>query len=146
MKYDLVSDAFKVLAPLLVAALTWASTLLAQLINARTKTERVRAVLLRLDDAVAAIVREAEQVSIVDLRREAFDGRIPIPVRAQLKANALAAAKAYLGPRGVKDALRALALDAGAFDAFLGTRIEAAVLDLKNGYHRNGVATGGGGS
>jgi citrate lyase gamma subunit len=139
MEHDICTHAINVLAPLLMAALTWASTRLAQLINARVRSERTRAVLLRLDDAIAAIIREIQQVTIDDVKAHTPDGNLPFAIRARLKFSALTSVKAYLGPKGIDEAVRALGLDRGAFDAFVSTRIEAAVLDLKNGQHRNGV-------
>jgi hypothetical protein len=151
MEHDICTHAINVLAPLLMAALTWASTRLAQLINARVRSERTRAVLLRIDDAIAAIIREIQQVTIDDLKAHTPDGQLPFAIRARLKFSALTSVKAYLGPKGIDEAVRALGLDRRAFDAFVSTRIEAAILDLKNGQHRNGVpeppalaGTGGG--
>jgi cobalamin biosynthesis protein CbiG len=141
MEQYICTHALNLLSPLLMAAVTWASTKLAHLISARVRNERVRAVLLRLDDAIAVIIREIQQVTINEIKALTPDGHVPLTVRAQLKVASLASVKAYLGPKGIDEAIRALNLDPAAFDAFVATRVEAAVLDLKNSQHRNGVAS-----
>jgi hypothetical protein len=140
MEQYIYTHAINLLSPLLMAAVTWASTKFGQLVSARVRNERVRAVLVRLDDAIAAITGEIQQVTIKGLKAISPDGRVPLALRAQLKMASLASVKAYLGPKGIAEALRALDLDPAAFDAFVATRIEAAVLDLNNHQHRNGVA------
>jgi len=137
MENEICKHAVNILSPLLMAALTWASARFGQLITSRLRSERVRAVLLRLDDAIAAIVREVQQVTINVLKAQG--GGVPRDMHARLRVATLASVKAYLGPKGIEDAHRALGLDRAAFDAFVTTRIEAAVLDLKNARQRNGV-------
>lgn len=139
MEHIIYTHAVQILSPLLMAAVTWASTRLAQLISARIRSERVRAVLDRLDDAILAITGEIQQVTIGDIKALTPDGQLPPSVRARLKVASVATVKAYLGPKGVDEALRVLALDASAFESFVRTRIEAAVFALKRGQDRNGV-------
>jgi hypothetical protein len=55
---DLIYTLFELLAPLLLAAVTWAAGALAKLITAKVGNEWLKAALVRLDEAVATAVRE----------------------------------------------------------------------------------------
>lgn len=122
---------YQVLAPVLMAVVTWVAAKLAQLINARVKNEYLRGVLLRLDDAVASVVREINQVTVASIKSSSADGRLTTSAREVIKNAALQTVKAHLGTKGIAELGRVLGLDTLVVDRLIGTRIEATVHDLK---------------
>lgn len=128
---DIGLEVFKVLSPVLLAALTWVAAKLGQLINARVRNEYLRGVLARLDDTVFAVVREVHQVTVDALKAATVDGKLPPSARDTVKQAALNAIKAHLGVRGVAELAKVLGLDGPAVDRLIGTKIEAAVHDIK---------------
>src|SRR5438477_9409697 len=140
-KADIAFDIFKALSPVLLAAVTWVATRLAQLINARVRNEYLRGVLVRLDDAVLGVVREVHQVTVDALKAATVDGKLPPGARESVKQAALSAIKSHLGARGVGEMARVLGLNSEGVDRLIGTKIEAAVHELKikqrqmNGVH-----------
>ena len=136
---EIAAGIFKMLSPVLLAAMTWVAAKLAQLINARVKNEYLRGVLVRLDDAVLSVVREVHQVTVEALKNATVDGRLPPGARDTVKRAALGAIKSHLGVRGIAQLGKVLGLDGDAVDRLIGTKIEAAVLDLKAQRVLNGV-------
>jgi hypothetical protein len=137
---DLAFSAMQIVAPLGLAALTWVATKVAALIKARVDNEYLRGVLLRLDDAVFAAVREVHQVAVEGIKSANSDGRLTPNEKAQVKAHAIATIKSHLGLRGIKEIARVLGINAGSIDGLLSTRVEAAVHDLKRARVTNGVS------
>lgn len=129
-------------SPLLIATLTWLAGKLAQLVQARVKNEYVRGVLLRLDDAVLTVVREIHQVSVDALKAAAPDGKLTPEVKAMVKRAALDAIKKNLGVKGLSQLVKVLGINTEAVDKLIGTRVEAAVHDLKHARVMNGVNAG----
>jgi hypothetical protein len=142
-KADFAFDVFKALSPVLLAAVTWVAARLGQWINARVRNEYLRGVLVRLDDAVLGVVREVHQVTVDALKAATIDGKLPPGARESVKQAALNAIKAHLGVRGVGEVVRVLGLSTEGVDRLIGTKIEAAVHDLKtqqrmlNGVHKS---------
>lgn len=128
---DIALSVFKVLSPVLLAAFTWVATKLGQWINARVRNEYLRGVLLRLDDTVVAVVREVHQVTVDALKAATVDGKLPPGTRETVKQAAIGAIKSHLGTRGLADLARVLGLDGPSVDRLIGTKIEAAVHDIK---------------
>lgn len=122
---------YQVLAPVLMAVVTWVAAKLAQLINARVKNEYLRGVLIRLDDTVASVVREVNQVTVESIKSSSADGRLTASARDVIKNAALQTVKAHLGAKGIAELSQILGLDGSAIDRLIGTRIEATVHDLK---------------
>jgi hypothetical protein len=139
---DIAAGVFKVLSPVLLAAATWVAAKLAQLINARVRNEYLRGVLLRLDDAVLSVVREVHQVTVEALKSATVDGKLPPAARETVKRAAVGAIKSHLGVRGLTELGKVLGLNGDAVDRLIGTKIEAAVLDLKAQRVLNGVNHG----
>jgi hypothetical protein len=131
-----------VLSPVLLAALTWLAAKVAQLIHAKVRNEYLRGVLVRLDDAVLAAVREVHQVTVEELKARSADGKLTPEERARVKQVAIDAVKSHLGKRGIGELARVLGLEGGAIDKLLATRVEAAVHDLKRARasHTNGIS------
>ncbi len=124
-------QAIDVLQPLLLLILTWVSVVVANWLRARVKNEYAQGALLRLEDAVLTVVKELEQTITADLREAASDGKIDSDEAKKILVTAVDRVKAYLGKRGVAD-LKSIA-DTAALEAMIEAKIEAAVLDLKNG-------------
>jgi hypothetical protein len=130
-KVDIAFAIFKALSPVLLAAVTWVAARLGQLINARVRNEYLRGVFVRLDDAVLGVVREAHQVTVDALKAATVDGKLPPAARESIKQAALNAVKSQLGTRGLAEVARVLGLGTDSVDRMIGTKIEAAVHDLK---------------
>jgi hypothetical protein len=141
-KAELGLKLVEVLSPVLLAALTWLAAKVAQLIHAKVKNEYLRGVLVRLDDAVLAAVREVHQVTVEELKARSADGKLTPEERARVKQVAIDAVKSHLGKRGIGELAKVLGLEGGAIDKLLATRVEAAVHDLKRtrASHTNGIS------
>lgn len=122
---------FQALSPLLLALLGWTAARLGQFIAARVNNEYLRGVLLRLDDAVFAAVRELQQTVVDDLKSASADGRLSQADKARLKQDALLTIRSHLGDRGLAELARVLGLDTGEINKLISTKVEAAVHDLK---------------
>ncbi len=146
---DLSVQVFQFLSPLVLGAVTWLAARLAQYINARVKNEYLRGVLVRLDDTVASVVREIQQLSVDALKGSSSDGKVPVGAREALRNAAMVTIRSHLGTRGLADLARVLGLDNDAVNRFIGTKVEAAVHDLRtqqrlvNGVHAPGSLPGG---
>lgn len=134
---------FEVLSPVLLAGLSWLSVKAAQLITAKVKNEYLRGVLVRLDDAVFAGVREVQQVTVDSLKAASADGQLTPDERAKVKQAAIDSVKAHLGMKGIGEAAKVLGLEDGAIDKLLSTRVEAAVHDLRASRSTTGPGTAG---
>jgi predicted XRE-type DNA-binding protein len=128
---DVGWQACKTLSPLLLPMLGWVVARLAQLITARVDNEYLRGVLLRLDDAVFAAVRELQQIVVDDLKSTSTDGRLTQADKARIKQDALLTIRSHLGTNGLKEVATILGLDNGEVNKLISTKIEAAVHDLK---------------
>lgn len=131
----------QVLSPILLAALTWVAAKIAQYIQAKVKNEYLRGVLVRLDDAVLAAVREVQQVTVEAIKSASADGKLTAEERAGVKQAALNSVKSHLGMKGLGELAKVLGLDGGAVERLLSTRVEAAVHDLKVARASSGAAT-----
>jgi hypothetical protein len=121
---------FQTLSPALLAGLSWLSLKATQLISAKVKNEYLKGVLLRLDDAVLAAVREVQQV-VVDGLKAASSGPLTPAERIKVKQIALASIKSHLGQKGLSELAHIFGLEGGTLETVLTTRVEAAVHDLK---------------
>lgn len=129
---DIALGVFKVLSPIVLAAVTWVTAKLGQWINARVKNEYLRGVLARLDDTVLSVVREVHQVTVDALKASTVDGKLTPGARDAVKAAAVGAIKSHLGSKGLVELTRVLGLDASGVERLIGTKIEAAVHDIKS--------------
>lgn len=124
-------EVVEALAPVLMAALTWAGLKVAGLINAKTKNEYLRGVFLRLNDAVLAAVRETEQTIVAQLKTAAADGKLTDDEKRDVKRAALDSVKAHFGPSGMSDIAKTLDLGEDSLEKMISARLEAAVHDMK---------------
>lgn len=131
---NIASVAAQLLAPVLMAALALASTWLAALIRTKVKNEFLRGVMLRLDDAVFAAVKEVEQVIVARLKEASADGTITAQERVAVKNAAIASVKEQLGQQGLVAVSKAIG---DGLDAVLGAKVEAAVHDMKTSAARS---------
>jgi uncharacterized FAD-dependent dehydrogenase len=96
--------------------------------QAHVKDVAMQTALLKLETAVAAVVRETEQTVVADLKT---NGAPMTPdQRAKVLADALATVKTHLGTAGLAEVAKAFS---GSIDAILTSHIEAAVHDLRAG-------------
>jgi hypothetical protein len=144
MTRELAADALNLLSPILMAALTWAATRVSRFISERIRNEKLRGVLLRLDDVVMSVVKETFQVTVEALKAATPDGKLPAATAGTIKAAALTAIKAQLGPKGLGELTETLGLTPDAADRLLSTKVEAAVYSIKHAEHTNGVSSPGG--
>jgi len=128
---DLLMMAAQVLSPLLVAALAWAAAKAAELIRSKVANEYLRGTLVRLDNAVLTAVKELQQTVVAEVKAASADGKIDDVERQRIKDAALANVKSYLGPKGLAVLAELLGLSGDTLERYLGSRIEAAVHDLR---------------
>lgn len=121
----------EILSPLLLAALTWASVKLAELVRAKVKNEYLKGVLVRLDDAVFTAVKDLQQTVVDQIKAASADGKITDDEKKEIKRRALEAVKAHLGVKGLSEVGTILGLGGGAVESLLSSKVEAAVHDLR---------------
>ena len=118
-------------SPILLAALAWASARLAQYITAHVKNTYLKNALVRLDDAVFSAVKELEQTLVAEVKASSGDGKLSAADRDRIKRAAMDKVKSYLGMKGIAEIATILGLSPEALDGVIGTRIEAAVHDVR---------------
>lgn len=123
--------ALQVVSPMLVAALTWASTKLTGFIKARVNNEYLRGILVRLDDAVVTVVKDLQQTVINEVKAVSADGKITMADKKRIKDLAVANVKSYLGDNGRRVMSDVLGLSDSAVNGFISSKIESAVHDLR---------------
>lgn len=121
-------QALQALSPLLLALISWGALKLANLIQAKVKNEKIQGMLLRLDYAAEASVKEIQQTFISNL-----DPSKPKESMMQAKEMALQSLKNFMGPKGLAELAVILGLKqtSAEFENVLATKIESKVLDLK---------------
>ena len=128
---DFALMTLQVLLPALFAALTWAGARMAAYIRRAVDNEYLRGVLVRLDEAVINAVKDLQQTVVDELKATTADGKISDAEKKRLKDAAMANVRSYLGVKGIGVLAEVLGLSGGALDRFLGSKIEAAVHDLR---------------
>lgn len=113
------SVAVEVLLPVLLAVLAYASARAAQFITTKVQSERSRTFLLQLNEAVYTAVTEVQQTTVKDAVRA---GEFTPELQAEVKAIAMAKARALLGPDARK-----------VTTAQLSAHVETAVHEMKRG-------------
>jgi len=131
MLKQILPELAPILATVITAALTWAAARLVVYIKAKTQATWLQGLLIRATDAVAVAVKAVVQTYSEAIKAAKADGKLTPEEAAQAKALGLAKAKELIGPAGIAQLVKILGLDSGALDAWLGTRIEAAVHDTK---------------
>ncbi|MFZ5892531.1 MAG: hypothetical protein ACOY0T_15835 [Myxococcota bacterium] len=126
-----LAKAAEALSPVFLAVLSWVSVRIAQLVDAKVKNEHVAGVLHRLDDAVTVAVREVEQVVVTELKAARSDGILNPDERLRVKGAALAAARSYIGFKGLLEIGKILGLKTDELDRLVEARVEAAVYEMR---------------
>ncbi len=127
---------FLVLVPLTVMGVSWLGGRAGELIQAKVDNEYLRSALLRLDDAVVTAVKDLQQTLAKEFRALSADGKLSREDRRRLKDTAVRHVKSYLGPTGLKDLAKVLGLWELSIEDFIGSKVEAAVHDMKRGDDR----------
>ena len=122
---------FLVLVPLTAIGVAWLGGRVGELVQAKVGNEALRGVLLRLQDAVVTAVKDLEQTIVADAKAAASDGRISREEARRIKDKAVRQVKSYLGPTGLKQLGEVLGLWELSVEDFIGSKVEASVLDLK---------------
>lgn len=99
-------------------------------VRTHVKNETGKAILLRLDDAVEAVVRKFAAVIVPEIRAALADGEITKEEGEKIKRLAKAEIKRYLGESFVSTAEKVLGKD--ELMAMLDAKIEAWVQKIKN--------------
>jgi len=128
MLANLAIQALMLLGPALVALLSWAMWKLSQKISASGMNDTLKGMLVRLDDAVLTAVKSVYQAYVEPLKKA---GKFDDAAKAEAKAKALEAVKAYWGDAGIKAGMKVLGLDGDKMDEALAHKVEAAVGDMK---------------
>lgn len=126
---ELTMKAVELLAPVLLALLSWLSVKAIQWIGARIQNEYLKGALERLNAAVADAVKELEQTTVRALKEAAKDGKITREEAQKIKLDAIASVKDYLGQKGVAAIARVVGRE--AFEKMVQSKIEAYLHDVK---------------
>lgn len=122
---------FLVLVPFAATGIHWLGARVGDLIQAKVKNERLRAALLRLEDAVVTAVKDVEQTLVVEYRALARDGKLSREDRRRLKETAVRKVKTFLGSAGLKELGNVLDVWELGVEDLIGAKVEATILDMK---------------
>jgi hypothetical protein len=118
--------------PALVTGIIWGITKVASYFKAKTNIEYVQGAIGRLNEAVVMSVREVEQTIKAELVKKRADGKITPDDARDIKDAAIAAAKSYLGAKGIAELIKVLGIDASLVDKLVGGKIEQVLSELKD--------------
>ena len=104
-----------------------------QLTQTSVQGERLRAALLRLEDAVVTAVKDIEQTLAAEYRALASDGKLSREDRRRLKEIAVRRVKTFLGSTGLKELGSVLDVWELSVEDLIGAKVEATILDMKQG-------------
>ena len=131
---------FLVLVPFGVMGIHWLGARAGDLLHAKlqlTQTsmqgERLRAALLRLEDAVVTAVKDIEQTLVAEYRRLSADGKLSREDHRRLKEAAVRRVKTFLGSTGLKELGSVLDVWELSVEDLIGAKVEATILDMKQG-------------
>jgi hypothetical protein len=128
----LLSQVVNQLAPLVVTLLGALGSWVLLELKKRITNARALDVINKVSSLAETVVLDLEQTVIGALREAAADGVISAADAENAKMIALAKVKAYLGPKGKREALAAFGFaDDADLDAFINSHIEAAVAKAK---------------
>lgn len=130
---------FLCLVPFAAMGVHWLGTRAGDLFQAKVhmteafvRNERLRAALLRLDDAVVTAVKDIEQTLAAEAKALAADGKLSREDRRRVKEAAVRRVKTFLGSAGLKELGDVLDVWELSVEDFIGAKIEANVLDMKH--------------
>jgi hypothetical protein len=129
----------EMLAPVIMAIFGWVSVRIAAWVKAHTKNTMIKGTLLRLNESILTLVREAEQTAVAELKKarspDSPGGEKLTPEEAkEIKEKVTGNFKSLWGQRGLDELTRVLGFSNGeSVEKFLGSKIEEAVYKDKHG-------------
>lgn len=114
-----------------VTGVGWLLVRLTQFISAKVSNAYLQGVLVRSSEVIFAVVKELCQTEADAIKLARADGKLTDDEKSNLKAVAVDTVKSYLGAKGLGELAKVLGFDPAQIDAFLGTKIEATVRDVK---------------
>lgn len=99
----------------------------ADILNAQIKDQNLKNAANTAENALYTAVSETLQTTVTDLKDKSADGKLTAPEMEQIKSDTLAKAKQIIGDK----VLASLGEIYGDVDAYLSSRLESFVLDLK---------------
>ena len=121
----------QVLVPVAAMGIAWLGRRVGELIQAKVSNETLQGVLIRLDGAVVTAVKDLQQTVVDEAKAAAEDGRISREECRRIKGKAIRQVKSFLGPKGLRELVEVLGLGELNAEDFIGSKVEASVLDLK---------------
>ena len=126
---ELTLKAVELLAPVLLALLSYLSVMATKWIGAKVDNEYLSGALERLNGAVHDAVKELQQTTVAEIKLAAEDGMITKEEAAEIKQHAIDGVKEYLGAKGIAALEKILGKD--ALEKMIKAKIEAFLHDLK---------------
>lgn len=130
---QLISAVAELALPALVSGLLWLITKGVSYVVAKTSNEYIKGALVRLQDAVSTAVHEVENTVKKEFALANADGKLTKKEAEHIKAVAIAAAKTYLGPKGIAQIIKVIGVDEALVDKFIGGKIEQSLVAMKTG-------------
>lgn len=124
--------ALEALLPVLVLAITTALGYAIRWLSAKVHSERVQTLLATVQEAIEAVVREAEQTLVEGLKKARLDGKLSEEERTAVLKAAIDSAKRAIGTKGLALLESAAGVGEAELDSWLRTRIEAEVQKLRD--------------
>lgn len=133
---NLAIPVLEILTPIVTALLGWISYRLAAWIKAKTQNEKIAGVTLRLGDAVATLVKEAEQTIVAEMKKakspDSPDGvKLSTEEAAGVRLAVVAKFKKLWGEKGIKEIETVLGVERDSILPFIESKLEGAVHELK---------------
>jgi hypothetical protein len=119
--------------PLAAALGAWLAAEVIRWLRAHVSHVQTREALERATVAVSSAVGEVAQVYVSDLKSASEDGALTSDEANEAQSRALAAARDYLGPKGVAMIRATLGSDERALDRWLVALIEERIASSKEG-------------
>jgi len=127
----LIELILNIAAPIAAALGAWLAAEAIRWLRAHVSHTQTRESLERATVAVAAAVGEVAQVYVSDLKSASADGSLTSAEANEAQSRALAAARDYLGPKGVAMIRATLGTDERALDRWLVALIEERIAAAK---------------
>jgi hypothetical protein len=117
------------LAGALVALLAWANRKWGVFVDSKVESDYFNGVLKKLAELVTTVVLELKQTIVDQLK---YDEEWDEETAAEVKAQAIAMLKEYLGPKGLAEVMEVFGISDGTLlDQLLSSFIEAKVAEVK---------------
>ena len=127
MLNDLLRAAAPSLATIVGSLLSVALGFLIKKLHRKTKSEYLSDLIYRLEDTVRNVVRELQQTVVDGLKKRSADGKLTAEDAAEIRSEALAKVKSYVGPKGLAELARLLGMNAALVDSYIVTLVESSI-------------------